>query len=354
MPKTSARAELDLPLDGVRVVDLTRVLAGPFATMMLADLGADVVKVERPGRGDETRYWGPPFLRGTATYFVAVNRNKRGVTLDLARDRGRQALARLLARADVLVSNFRHGALARLGLEPERLAREHPGLIQCAIVGYRSEDPRAATPSYDLLVQGDSGLMEVTGDPAGPPTKVGISIADEVAGMYVVQAVLAALLRRARTGSGAAVEVPLNETMLSMFTYQAQRYLTAGVEPTRLGNEHPSLVPYRPYTAKDGTLIVAVASQAQWESFCRAAALDALLDDPDFADSGARLAHRERLESLVEDVLRGDSVAGWIERLRTAGVPCGRVRGLAGAIDEERDLSQTGCRSSTSASVRDT
>lgn len=325
-------------LDGIRVVDLTRILAGPYATMILADLGAEVVKVERPGRGDETRHWGPPFVTpdGDAAYYAAINRNKRSVALDLKRQRGHDLLLRLLGSADVLASNFSPGVMERLGLGAGDLRARFPRLVYCTISGHPERDPRAHQPSFDLVIQAETGLMHLTGAADGPATKVGISIADELAGLYLVQGLLAALLHRERTGEALPVSIALNEAVLSAFTYQAQTYLLGAGQPARRGNEHPSLVPYRSYRAADADMIVGVASEAQWQRFCVAIGLPGLADDPRFALSRDRVEHRAALEPLLESRLAERDRDHWIEVLRRAQVPCGPVNTVADALEAER------------------
>lgn len=326
------------PLAGVRVVDLTRILAGPYATMILGDLGADVVKVEIPGRGDDTRHWGPPRAAGSATYYTAVNRNKRSVAIDLKHPAGRTVMQRLLTDADLLVSNFSPGVMERLGLGQAELADAFPRLICCTISGHAPDDPRASRPSFDLVIQAETGLMDLTGRPDGPPTKVGISIADELAGLYLVPGVVAALYHRERTGEASAVNVALNEAMLAAFTYQSEQYLAGGAAPQRMGNTHPSLVPYRAYRAADTDLVVGVANENQWVSFCAAIDLEHLLEDPRFANNTERVRHRAALEPELEARLRELPAAEWIARLGAANVPCGPVQTAAAAIDAEIEL----------------
>lgn len=321
------------PLDGLRVVDLSRILAGPFATMMLGDLGAEVVKIELPGRGDDTRYWGPPFEGGVATYFIAVNRNKRSVTLDLKSEAGRQVLWRLLERADVLVSNFRPGVMERLGFGYDAVAERCPRVIHAVINGYGESGPAAKRSSFDLVIQAESGLMDVTGQPDGVPTKVGVSIADQVAGLYLVQGVQAALLARYRTGRGQRVEIALHDAMVSMLTYQAQQYLTAGISPRRLGNAHPSLAPYQPFKTLDGSVIVGVTSELFWHRFCEAAGLVELLDQERFASNAGRVEHRGELEAAIGARFAGENTRHWIEVLGAAGVACAAIGTVAEALD---------------------
>jgi len=323
------------PLRDVRVIDLTRILAGPYATMILGDLGADVVKVERPGHGDDTRHWGPPFVGDTASYYTSVNRNKRSIAIDLKHDQGRELVYRMLGDADLVVSNFRPGVMERLGFGQAQLADTFPGLICCSITGHAPGDPRAQLPSFDLVIQAETGLMDLTGEAGGSPTKVGISIADELAGLYLVQGVLAALYHRERTGEGRAVNVALNEAMLSAFTYQAQKHLVGGGEPRRMGNEHPSLVPYRSYRAADGDFVVGVANEGQWARFCAAIDRPELAGDSRFETNAVRVENRSQLEELVEARMVERSRDAWIAALREANVPCGLVQTTAEAIDAE-------------------
>ncbi len=325
-----------MPLGGLRVVDLSRILAGPFATMMLADMGADVIKVERPGSGDDTRGWGPPFVDGVSTYFMAVNRNKRSIVLDLKAERGKKILWELIESADILVSNFRVGVLDSLGFSFERVCRRAPRCIYGVINGYGADGERSRKPSFDVIIQAESGFMNLTGSPDGPPTKAGISIADEIAGLYLVQGILLALLQRQRTGRGQLVEVALHDAMLSMFTFQAQAYLSAGTLPRRRGNRHPSIVPYETFEAADGTFVVGVGNELIWERFCGAIDADDLLADRRFASNADRVENRGMLDEILAPVFRRRTVDDWEERLNHAGVPCGRVRALNEVLDAER------------------
>ncbi len=326
-----------MPLTGLRVIDLTRILAGPFATMMLSDMGAEVLKIERPGSGDDARGWGPPFVDGVSTYFLAVNRNKRSVTLDLKSEVGKDILWQLIKTADVVVSNFRVGVMDSLGFSFERVAERAPRCVYGLINGYGRSGERAQRPSFDVVVQAESGLMDLTGFADGKPTKVGIPIADEIAGLYLVQGILLALLERQKTDRGQLVEVALHDALLSMFTFQAQRYLSAGLQPRRMGNRHPSIAPYETFEATDGTIVVAVGNEGIWERFCTALGADHLLGDESFARNRDRVANREQLEEELAALFLGHPVAYWEERLGAAGVPCGRVRVLNEVLERERN-----------------
>ncbi len=309
-----------LPLEGVRVLDLSRVLSGPYATMTLADLGADVVKVERPGLGDDTRRFGPPFVEGVSTYFLSINRGKRSVALDLKDPADRDRARRLALAADVVVENFRPGVADRLGLGAEALLAERPALVYCSITGFGRRDPR---PGYDLMVQGMGGIPSITGEAGGPPWKCGASVADLVAGLHAVQGILAALFRRSRTGRGGVVDVPMLDGQQSLLTYHASAWLNAGRAPGRIGNRHPSIHPFCTYRASDGFLNVCVGNDALFTAFSEALGHPEWAADPRFARNPDRVAHREALDALVEPVLAAEPVAAWRARLDAAGVPCG-------------------------------
>src|SRR5690606_5158672 len=332
------------PLAGIRVLDLTRVLAGPYATMLLADLGADVIKVERPGSGDETRAWGPPFVAGTAAYFLSVNRNKRSLALNLEDLGGQELLRRLARQADVVVENFRVGDQERLGCSYEALARENPRLIYCSISGFGQTGPRRREPGYDVMMQGFGGLMAITGIPAGEPVRVGVAVIDLGTGLYAVEAILAALFHRERTGQGQRVEVSLLDTAVSWLTYAAQGYLATGEEPGRYGSGHPSIVPYQAFRGLDGAyFIVAVGNDATWQRLARL--LDelegtALGQEARFATNTSRVAHRQELIPLLEALFARRPAAVWLDHLRRAQIPCGPVHALARLPAEEQVLAR--------------
>jgi crotonobetainyl-CoA:carnitine CoA-transferase CaiB-like acyl-CoA transferase len=321
------------PLEGVRVVDLTRILAGPYCTQALADAGADVVKVEEPGKGDDTRGWGPPFVAGESVYFLAVNRGKRGITLNLKHARGRELLWRLLDGADVLVENFRPGALDRLGFSWPDVKARHPRIVYASISGYGADGPWGGRPGYDAVLQGEGGLMSVTGAADGPPFKVGASLVDVLAGMTAFQGILLALLRRGRTGEGAHVDVSLLESLLPTLTYQAASYLLAGQAPARLGNRHPNLAPYETFEAADGHVIVGVGSESLWKAFCGVLGAPELVADRRFATNAERVTHYPALRAVLAPRLRSRPLAEWLTAFEAAGVPCGRVRSVPEALD---------------------
>ncbi len=322
------------PLKGIRVLDLSRVLAGPFATMTLADLGAEIIKVEEPGRGDETRAWGPPFLGGESTYYLSINRSKLGVTLNFKKARGRELLFRLLELSDVFIENFRTGVLDRQGLGYEALARICPRLIYCSITGYGHTGPRSAEPGFDAIIQGESGVMSVTGDPKGQPFKVGVSLADITTGMYAVQGILAALYQRQFTGKGQKIDVALLDSMISTLTFQSGIYFGTGRTPQRMGNRHPSIVPYETFEAADGFVIVGVTNESLWHRFCEAIGLEALESDPRYISVELRVKNYDTLRPVLAAHLLRQPVDHWLEVLRAAGVPCGEVRTVSQALEE--------------------
>ena len=317
------------PLDGIRVVDLSRVVSGPYCTMTLADMGADVIKIEEPGRGDESRAFGPPFLGGESPYFLSINRNKRSCTVNLKCDDGRAVLHRLVAGADVLVQNFRPGAVERLGLGYDALAARHPRLVYCSLSGFGDTGPDAARPGYDLIVQGESGLMDLTGEADGPPTRIGTSIADLTSGMMAAQGILLALYARKTTGRGQHVRVAMLDAVVSLLTYNTGNYFATGEAPTRRGNDHPSVAPYQTLRAADGWINLGIANDALWRRYCDAIERPDLRDDPRFATAPERVRHRADLIPMIEALTAERTVEEWIGLLGTAGVPCGRIRDVA-------------------------
>ena len=315
-------------LDGIRVLDLSRILSGPFCTALLGDHGADVVKVESPD-GDDTRRFGPPFVAGEATYFLSCNRNKRSVVLNFKDPADHATLLELAAKADVLVENFRPGTLEKLGLGPDALHARNPGLVVCRISGFGQSGPWRERPGYDLAVQGLSGLQALTGEPGGEPFKLGVSIADLVTGLYASQAILAALLRRARQGeaacSGEVLDVAMLDCVAALLTFQAQRTLSAGEAPRRMGNMHPSIAPYETFRAADGWINVAVGNDKLWRAFCGAIGRPDLLADPRFLGNPERVANRAELRAELQATLGAADRVVWIEALEAAGVPGGPI-----------------------------
>ncbi|MEJ2868780.1 CoA transferase [Actinomycetospora sp. OC33-EN08] len=316
-----------LPLEGIRVLDLSRVLAGPFATQWLGEMGADVVKVEPPN-GDDTRGWGPPYLGEESLYFLSTNRNKRGIVLDLASEQGQEAARRLADRADVLVENFRPGTLERWGLDFTTLAARNPRLIHVAISGFGQTGPYRDKPGYDVLGQAMGGIMSLTGEPDGPPTKIGLPVADLNAGTWAIIGVLMALQARHTTGRGQYLDVSLLDAQTVWHTWAAQHVFHDAPRARRMGAAHPTVVPYQPMACADGTLVVAVGSERLWRRFCTVLGLDHLADDPRFATTGERSARRDELMALVEEVMTTRPVAHWAAEFEAAGVPCGPINTL--------------------------
>jgi crotonobetainyl-CoA:carnitine CoA-transferase CaiB-like acyl-CoA transferase len=327
------------PLDGLRVIDLTRVLAGPFCTMMLGDMGADVIKIEEPRHGDESRGWAP-IVDGWSAYFLGVNRNKKSVALDLRERSDADALRSLLAEADVLVENFKPGSLAQLGFGYEETAAINPKLVYCSISGYGQTGSRSSLSGYDVVIQGESGLMDVTGQPDGPPTRVGIAITDYLAGLYATQGILLAVMDRQRTGFGQHIDIALFDCLVSALTLPAGILFATGLTPTRMGNDHPSIAPYETLRARDGLVIVAAGNPRLWAQLCDALGADRLIDDPRFASNADRLSNRAALKAELEAVLGQFAVDDVIGKLEAQNVPCGRVRSIAEALEDPQLLAR--------------
>ena len=320
------------PLHGIRILDLSRVLAGPFCTQMLADLGAEVIKVERPGVGDETRTWGPPYVQDEtgadtteSAYYLCANRNKRSITVDFSQPRGVALVKRLLERCDVLVENFKVGGLAKFGLGYEQVRDEFPGLVYCSITGFGQTGPYAHRPGYDMMAQGMGGLISITGEPDRPPSKVPVAINDIMTGMYTAVAMLSAVRHRDLTGEGQQVDVGLLDVQLSWLANVAANYLVGGKIPRRLGTAHPNSVPYQVFPTRDGFIIIAANNDRQFERFCDVARAPELRGDPDFASNALRVQNRDRLIPKIETLTRTRSTADWMEAFEAGGVPCAPV-----------------------------
>ena len=318
------------PLAGLKVLDLSRILAGPVCTQLLADLGADVVKVERPGVGDDTRQWGPPFVGegGPSGYYLSCNRGKRSLALDLGHPAGQAVLAELLRQADVMVENFLPDSLAKLGLVPERLAALNPELVSCSISGFGRSGPLAQTPGYDLMMQASAGIMSITGETDGAPMKVGVAITDVITGLYAAASVLAGLYGRGKGRGGASFDLALADCTLASLVNVVQSTLITGQRPRRWGNAHPQIVPYEAFATTDGHLVLAVGADRQWQRFCRAVGRDAWATDARFATNPARVEHREELVALVKPLFAERSTAAWQTLLTAAEVPHSPVLGV--------------------------
>jgi crotonobetainyl-CoA:carnitine CoA-transferase CaiB-like acyl-CoA transferase len=313
------------PLEGITVLDLTRVLSGPYCTMLLADMGARVIKIEQPGKGDDTRAWGPPFVNGESAYFLSVNRNKESVTIDFKNPEGRAVLNRLIDRSDVLVENFRPGTLAKLGLDYASLSARHPRLVYCSVSGFGQTGPRRQQSGYDAVIQAEGGLMSITGAADGPPFRLGVAISDIVSGIFAAYGVSLALLARERSGRGQEVDIAMLDAVSALLTYQAGAYFASGHVPGRLGNRHPSIVPYETFAASDGDFVLAVGNDDLWRTFCQVADLD--FGDR-FATNHQRVIGYDTLRPLVASRLQSQTRQYWIGHLTAAGVPCGSVRDI--------------------------
>ena len=334
MPVDSAMG----PLEGVRVLDLSRVLAGPYCTMTLADLGADVIKVEHPPIGDETRTWGPPFAGEFSSYFLSVNRNKRSVGLDISKPGGREALLDLLSQSQVLVENFRPTSRSKLQLDPDQIRRSHPGIVHCHFYAYTPDGLGSEYPGYDLSIQAESGLMSITGERDGAPTKVGVALVDVCAGMHAATAILAAMLRRERTDQGEYVEIGLLDVAVASLVNVVQGHLVSGERPLRYGNAHPNIVPYRDFQTKDLPMVVAAGNSHQWTALCAALDLEIWGKDPSFATNDARVRNRQEVERTLQRAFEEHPRAHWIQRLRKAGVPAGPVNAIDEVLQDYPDL----------------
>ena len=333
------------PLDGVRVLDLTRVLAGPLCTMMLGDMGADVVKIESPGRGDDTRAWGPPFVEGESAYYLGVNRNKRSVVLDINADGAKEQLGRLIREADIVVDNYKHGTLDRWGFGDDWFERKAPRAVRCSITGYGGSGPDASRPGYDFILQAESGLMSICGEQDGSPMKYGVAIVDICTGMLACNAILAALHARTETGKGQKAEVSLFETSLFMLANVASNYLIGGGRGARFGNGHPNIVPYTVYAASDASIAVAVGNDGQFARLAQIVDHPEWAEDPRFATNKDRVNNRDAIDTLINQALAKDTADNWLSRLLGEGIPCGRINSVAEALETEqakaRDMVET-------------
>lgn len=333
------------PLTGFTIVDLTRVLSGPYCTMVLSDLGARVIKVEHPGKGDDTRHWGPPFLGSESAYFLSINRNKESVTCDFKPAEGREVLERLIARADVFVENFRPGTIDRAGFGWDTLHAKYPRLVYASIAGYGQTGPRRNEAGYDAIMQAEGGLMSVTGDPDRPGYRLGVAITDMVAGLYCAQGITAALLARERFGKGQRVDIGMLDTTAALLTYQAANWFANGKIPPRQGNRHATIAPYETFTTLDSDIVIAVGNDDTWRKFCPAIGLPELAADPRFASNKDRMEHYEAMREPIDRVFRTKRCAEWIAILNAAGVANGEVRNIGQMLNdpqlEAREMIQT-------------
>ena len=340
--------QLQGPLSGVRVLDLSRVLAGPWATQTLADLGAEVIKIERPGAGDDTRHWGPPFTtttdgaKGDAAYFMCANRGKKSVALDIATPEGAEAVRRLAATCDVVVENFKTGGLAKYGLDYAGLSAVNPRLVYCSITGFGQDGPDAHRAGYDYMIQAMGGLMSITGQPDGvagaEPMKVGVAVVDLFTGLYASNAILAALWHAQATGEGQRIDIALFDVQAAMLANQATNWFVSGTAPTRMGNAHPNLAPYQPFPCSDGMVVIAVGNDGQFRALAKALGVEAMGVDPRFATNALRVQHRAELSPTLSALTAGFTMKGLMAALEAAGVPCGPVNTIDQVFEEPQAI----------------
>lgn len=317
---------MDKPLSGLKVIDLSRFIAGPYCTMKLGDMGAEVIKVETPGKGDDSRELGPPFLEGESAYYLSFNRNKKSITLNMREEQAKEILQQLIADADIFVENFRIGVTEKMGLTYEDVRKIKEDIIYCSITGYGHNSPYREKPSFDVMVQGEAGLMSITGFPDGPPQRLGVAIADILGGFHAVEGILLALLVKNKTGKGQFIDVSLMDSIIAILTYQAGNYLATGKTPQRVGNRHPMITPYESFETADGYVIFAVGNQRLWESFVKALGREELNSDSRFADMQSRNQNPVELKAIIEGITRQQKTEKWVAVMEEAGVPCGRIR----------------------------
>ncbi len=326
-------------LTGLKVLDLSRILAGPWCSQMLADLGADVIKIERPGKGDDTRGWGPPYVESEqgeaieSAYFLSTNRGKRSLAIDISQAEGQAIIRSLAEKADVMIENFKVGGLKKYGLDYESLKTNNPGLVYCSITGFGQNGPYAESPGYDFMIQGLGGLMHITGEPGGQPVKVGVAVADLMTGMYASVAILAALNHRQSSGEGQFIDLALLDCQVAMLANQASNYLTSGVSPQRLGNAHPNIVPYQVLQTADGFIIVAVGNDSQFARYCQLLGLNELSTDEKFATNKARVTNRSELTALIQPKMIQNSSDYWLVELQKSKIPCGAINDISQVFD---------------------
>ena len=312
-------------LDGIKIIDFSKALAGPYCTMLLADMGAEVIKVEMPGSGDDSRGWGPPFIEGEAAYFLSVNRNKKSITLNLKDDKAKEIALKIIAKADIVLESNRPGVMTKLGLDYETVKKINPGIIYCSISGFGQTGPYSKRPGFDQVIQGYGGIMGLTGEKGGGPLKVGIAVTDIATGMFAATGILTALFHRERTGQGQHVDASMLDGQVSWLTYQAGRYLASGDVPRRIGSAHPLIVPYQDFEAIDGFINIAAGNDNLWKKFCKATDLAQIADDPKFATNPKRVENRDEVVAIVSKKIKTKTMQEWLDILNDAGVPCGPI-----------------------------
>jgi formyl-CoA transferase/CoA:oxalate CoA-transferase len=313
------------PLEGITVLDLSRALAGPYCTMMLADMGAEIIKVEMPGRGDDSRSWGPPFVEGESAYFMSVNRNKKSITLNLKSEKSGEIIEKLIIKAGVIVENFRPGTMDKLGLSYENVGKLNPKIIYASISGFGQDGPYRLLPGFDQVLQGMGGLMSITGEPGGPPIKVGIAVADIGGGMFAAYGIMIALFNLQRTGKGQLIDISLFDSQIAWLTYRAGSFFTSNKIPQPLGSGHPNIVPYQAFKAKDTYVNIAAGNDQLWHKFCRVVKLEDLIENPKFVTNANRVENRHELVNIISEVIKTKNAQEWLDILTKAGVPCGPI-----------------------------
>ena len=329
------------PLSDITVLDLSRILAGPYCSMMLGDLGADVIKIERPGAGDDTRHWGPPNIGGESAYYLCVNRNKRSLTVNLKAPEGQEMIRQLAGKSDILIENYKMGTLQKMGLGYEDLKKINPGIIYCSITGFGQTGPYKDKPGYDFLIQAMGGVMSFTGDPDGPPMKVGVAIVDITAGLFASSAILAALRLREKTGQGQYIDISLLDAMVAWLSNVGSNYLVSGELPKRYGNAHPNIIPYEPFKTKDGVYIVlAIGNDAQWKRFCELAGLQHLAEDPKYANNTQRVKDRKTLIPVIAETMLTKTSQEWMTKLEKLKIPTGPINTLDKVFSDPQVLAR--------------
>ena len=330
------------PLDGILVVDLSRILSGPYCTMMMADMGAEVIKVEIPGKGDDTREFGPPFVNGESTFFMSINRNKKSLTLNLADKEGKEILRRLIEKGDVVIENFRYGVMNRLGFSYDNIKKINPRAVFCSISGFGHSGPYRERPGYDVMIQGEGGIMSLTGEPGGLPMKVAVSLADITAGLIAYSGILLALISRGKTGEGQHIDISMLDGQVALLTYHAASYFVTGENPPRLGNRHPTISPYEPVKTGDGKeyIILAVGNDSIWQKFCKLVNREELITNPMFATNPKRVENHDALLPIVEQILSAKSKREWLTLLTDAGIPCGDIKTVKEVVTDPQVLAR--------------
>ena len=313
------------PLESILILDLSRALAGPYCSMMLADMGAEIIKIEMPGRGDDSRSWGPPFVEGESAYFMSVNRNKKSITLNLKSEKSKEIIEKLIKKADIIIENFRPGTMDKLGLSYENVAELNPEIIYASISGFGQDGPYRLLPGFDQVIQGMGGLMSVTGEPGGSPIKVGVAVADIAGGMFAAYGIMIALFNRQRTGKGQMIDVSLLDSQVAWLTYRAGSFFASGKIPQPLGSGHPNIVPYQAFKASDTYVNIAAGNDQLWQKFCSAVGLEDIVENPKFATNAKRVENRNELVNIISNIVSSKNAQEWLDILTKAGVPCGPI-----------------------------